>query len=51
MHSCEDEVANHVDNPLSLRLQHLPQPLWERADPPNDVREPEGDASLWLGWN
>jgi hypothetical protein len=46
MHSRKDEVANQVDNALSFRLEHLPQPLRERADPPDDIRELDGDVSL-----
>jgi hypothetical protein len=36
---------------LSLRLKHLPQPLWERDDPPGHFREPKSNAPLWLGWD
>jgi hypothetical protein len=44
VHTRKDEIANQVENVLSLRLQHLPQPLRERVDPPGHLREPEGNV-------
>jgi hypothetical protein len=46
VHVRKDEISNQVDNILSLRLQHLPQPLRERVDPPGHLRELEGNVAL-----
>jgi hypothetical protein len=51
VHPLEDEVANQVDNTLSFRPQHFPQPCREGADPSYDVRVLEGDVSMDDKWN
>jgi hypothetical protein len=51
VHPREDNIANQVDNAFSFHPQHLPQPLWKRADLPYNVHMLEGDIPLASGWD